>query len=899
MNQLINSCPAVLNNIGRWFCDYGAGIFIQSSILIILFLIIDLLLRKRVRATFRYWMWMLVLLKLMLPPAFSLPTGIGYWFRDYLPAHSSVPAQVPNMIQLDHAEATKPEDSTFSAEIPQVHPYQSNPEPAAPTVSALSELEGLTWQAVVFIIWFLGVAALSILLIYRMFFVRRLIAQSEPSKNRYAEILDQCCQQLGVKRKTELRLSGKLQSPAVCGFFRPVILIPAGLLEKLSPDKLRAVLIHELAHIKRGDLWVNCVQTFLQIIYFYNPLVWLANAVIRRIREQAVDEMVLVTLGDGAKDYSNTLIDIAETVFFKANLSLRLIGVVESKKALRRRIRHMLNRPIPKNARIGILGLITVLAIGAVLLPMAEGAKKPGDYENSARDTNKSQVMLTWWMAAVEEPAAKKLISMSQPVSTKSKVYRANTISGDDLFDLMSQSQRQGDVLFVSRILKWLDPSPKYKMSSSWADTGNLKHSVFVGYGTGAAGPYKMKPGTDGIQLDLEYDFVHCNLNSGSRVQGSIFYTGRLKSGDALVYTAKMPEKDSSRPWHIVVYQAVEIPESKASSVLTIRDAREWIKQQKEMTSLPPFTAKLANGVTVELVGVCEHPSEGKQWWRPDGSKLSQRPFEKLYQRSYSKRELYELALKIDNAENRKLSIISKDGGVFNLYPDKIWGGFVLSEGKKMLNQSIGIAQGPWKTIMEANPMHILSFGDIAFGKAFESDFEGIGFAAGVTVTHTVDKEKVDYRIIAVDQKSNIHTSSGGSGIGNGSWMQTTVHFKDLQIDEIKEFQFQSRPYQWVEFKNVSLKPNFKTDVQVEGKEVGKDNKTEPPWIGYDTQEGNLASESNPQIAIDVRVFLMPQQKLLVSSFLHDELNISSVDSATPLMKPVQLAEYQARKLEE
>jgi hypothetical protein len=112
--------------------------------------------------------------------------------------------------------------------------------------------------------------------------------------------------------------------------------------------------------------------------------------------------------------------------------------------------------------------------------------------------------------------------------------------------------------------------------------------------------------------------------------------------------------------------------------------------------------------------------------------------------------------------------------------------------------------------------MYPQSMGDIAFGKAFESEVEGIGVAAGVTVTHTIDKEKVDYRIIAVDQKSNIHTSSRSSGIGNNLWMQTTVHFKDLQIDEIREFQFQTRPYQWVEFKNVSLKPNFKTDVQVE-----------------------------------------------------------------------------------
>jgi Tol biopolymer transport system component len=117
------------------------------------------------------------------------------------------------------------------------------------------------------------------------------------------------------------------------------------------------------------------VQTFLQVIYFYNPFVWLANIIVRRIREQAVDEMVLVALGAEAKSYSNTLIDIAEMAFWKANLSLRLVGVVESKKALQRRIKHMLTRPIPKTAKVGIFGTIVIIIVAAILLPMARAER--------------------------------------------------------------------------------------------------------------------------------------------------------------------------------------------------------------------------------------------------------------------------------------------------------------------------------------------------------------------------------------------------------------------------------------------------------------------------------------------------------------------------------------------
>ncbi len=143
-------------------------------------------------------------------------------------------------------------------------------------------------------------------------------------------------------------------------------------MSSLSPSQLRAVLLHELAHIKRGDLWVNFAQTVLQIIYFYNPLLWVANCIIRRVREQAVDEMVLVAMGEKAQQYPQTLVNVAKLAFKRPALSLRLIGVVESKSALAGRIKHILNRPMPKRAKLGILGLAVVIIIAAILLPMAK-----------------------------------------------------------------------------------------------------------------------------------------------------------------------------------------------------------------------------------------------------------------------------------------------------------------------------------------------------------------------------------------------------------------------------------------------------------------------------------------------------------------------------------------------
>ncbi len=387
MSQVINSCLVGLNNIGRVFWGYAAGMFVQAGVLIVLLLIIDSLLRKRLLASLRYCLWMLIFVKLVLPPTLSLPTGVGYWCGEYVSSSSPVLRDISDVVQPRAVGTTAPQDLATSTEISESEPFQKFPKTAGPATSAASSMPALRWQGLVFLTWLAGVLLLLALLIKRIFFVRRLIAQSLPAEGHLFDILKQCQRQLGIRGNVELRLSNNMPGPAVCGLFRPTILMPSALSEKLTSDKLRTVLIDELAHIKRGDLWVNSVQTFLQVVYFYNPFVWLANVVVRRIREQAVDEMVLVALGSEAKSYSNTLIDIAEMSFWRANLSLRLVGVVESKKALQRRIKHMLTRPIPKSAKVGVVGLLAVVILGCVLLPMAQAQNKSTDSDSKAKDS--------------------------------------------------------------------------------------------------------------------------------------------------------------------------------------------------------------------------------------------------------------------------------------------------------------------------------------------------------------------------------------------------------------------------------------------------------------------------------------------------------------------------------
>lgn len=378
----MNTFLEQINRAGSEFVGFAWPMLIQSSVLIVILLAADFLLRKRVRAVVRYWVWMLVLVKLFLPTSLWSPVSVGNVVGDKL-ASVTISGAVEAGGEKARAE-TSPALLLPEAVIGE-NTAGSDVEPAATAgkqeevTAALQEAEtdavtSVTWQGVVFLAWLSVAAAMVLLLLQRAMFVCGLVRQATSANGLMTDTLRYCCKVMGIKGKIKigLKVSANATSPAVCGLFRPTVLVPQNLGSSLGANHLRTVLLHELAHIKRGDLWVNLIQTLLQIAYFYSPLLWVANWMIRRVREQAVDEAVLVAMGDKAREYPQTLLNVAKLAFERPALSLRLIGVVESKSALTGRIKRILARPVPKSAKLGFLGLVAVFVIGAVLLPMAK-----------------------------------------------------------------------------------------------------------------------------------------------------------------------------------------------------------------------------------------------------------------------------------------------------------------------------------------------------------------------------------------------------------------------------------------------------------------------------------------------------------------------------------------------
>jgi beta-lactamase regulating signal transducer with metallopeptidase domain/protocatechuate 3,4-dioxygenase beta subunit len=372
-----------MNSAGEAFVAFAIRMLVQSSVLILILLSLDAILHKRVRAVVRYWIWLLVLAKLLLPPSLSSPTSLAWWFGDGLPETAT--GVFTDVI----GEREQPVPSSSPARIdPATYsgaPVLSSGNETAAVVQAIPAATIPTWQALALATWFMVVVVMLVLLAQRALFVRGLVLQSQDAPERLRDLLDHGRRQMKVHAPVRLRLTSVSPSPSVCGLVHPTILIPERMLARLDPGQFRSILLHELAHVRRADLWVNLAQTILQIAYVYHPLVWLANAIIRRVREQAVDETVLAAMGDEAEDYPRTLLSVSKLAFGQPALSLRLVGVVESKRSLTARIRHITGRPFPRTATVGFTGCVLVLAIAATLLPMVSAAPEPARAETEAR----------------------------------------------------------------------------------------------------------------------------------------------------------------------------------------------------------------------------------------------------------------------------------------------------------------------------------------------------------------------------------------------------------------------------------------------------------------------------------------------------------------------------------
>ena len=103
---------------------------------------------------------------------------------------------------------------------------------------------------------------------------------------------------LNITQKVKIGLSKLVDVPCMAGYLKPVILLPFTVTNYLSADEIEAILLHELAHIKRNDYLVNVIQQIISILLFFNPCTLLINRIINEERENCCDDLVVKATAD-------------------------------------------------------------------------------------------------------------------------------------------------------------------------------------------------------------------------------------------------------------------------------------------------------------------------------------------------------------------------------------------------------------------------------------------------------------------------------------------------------------------------------------------------------------------------------------------------------------------------
>ncbi|HEU4497080.1 MAG TPA: M56 family metallopeptidase, partial [Flavobacterium sp.] len=114
-----------------------------------------------------------------------------------------------------------------------------------------------------------------------------------------------------IKKHIVLLESRLVAVPSVTGFFKPIILLPAGLLSSLPQDEIEAILLHELAHIRRKDYFINLIQSFAEVLFFFNPGVLWVSSIIKEERENCCDD-IAVRITKSKSKFINALISFQE-----------------------------------------------------------------------------------------------------------------------------------------------------------------------------------------------------------------------------------------------------------------------------------------------------------------------------------------------------------------------------------------------------------------------------------------------------------------------------------------------------------------------------------------------------------------------------------------------------------
>ncbi len=370
-----------INKISEIWWSWMWPMFWQVGVLIVLLGVVDLVIRKRLWPQLRYALWLLVLVKLVLPPTFSLSTSLTSQLQ---PLAEQVLMRQTGIGGLERDLTTaKPLVNTS------IEPSVISQETGKSDVLGSADREvGIVAPAgavkpsrhvYLMLVWLLGTLVLATWLVVKLRQLRgphREKTEEAALPPWFGKLLADTAKKLNLRRVPEVAFSETVVCPAVFGIFRPILLLPKGNITGFSRKDTEHILLHELAHIKRGDLWVHSVYMVLQVVYWFNPLLWFVRRQLRHLRELCCDATVGRILQEKTADYRQTILENARRFLAKTvEPGMGLLGLFEDSNRLLIRLK-WLEKKTWKYHHLRSATIFAVVALMlACVLPMAKAQK--------------------------------------------------------------------------------------------------------------------------------------------------------------------------------------------------------------------------------------------------------------------------------------------------------------------------------------------------------------------------------------------------------------------------------------------------------------------------------------------------------------------------------------------
>lgn len=308
--------------------------------------------------------------------------------------------------------------------------------PAAITISNTTTIENiLAWYSehtgTIVAIYIIGIALLLFRLLFNLFALNNLRTKGiAPAPQQWITILNNSIENLNISKHVSLLLSEKISVPMVMGTLKPVILIPVALINKLTTQEAEAILLHELAHVKRNDYLINIIQMFIETILFYNPFVWLISSVIRKEREHCCDDIVVMKTPDRLP-YAKALAALETYRLYPAQPALAATGAKNELLIRIKRIMEMKKNNINYGQLTAVLLAVAVLLASVTfIIPEVNAQDKKDKKKKAPVTTTKIEVIKT---EKDDKGTNGKVTSTSSATSSgNGKVVKKTIIISDD-----------------------------------------------------------------------------------------------------------------------------------------------------------------------------------------------------------------------------------------------------------------------------------------------------------------------------------------------------------------------------------------------------------------------------------------------------------------------------------